>query len=86
MNPEDISLIKTFQAFCEQAHVRGGSRYVVEHFAINSPNEGGTKAIGKVYFKPEKNSNEVPLEMEWNMAGNALKIGGQFDLIVEAPY
>lgn len=86
MTSNDITLIETFQSFCENACTRGGSRFVVDRFALCSPNEGGHKAIGKVYLKRGKNGNEIPLEMEWALSGNALKIGTQFDLIVEEAF
>lgn len=83
MTPDDIAQLEAFQIFCEEAATRGGSRFVVDHFSIASQSEGGNKAVGKVYMKTGKDDNEIPLEMEWNMTGDALKIGGHFDLVLE---
>jgi len=85
MTSNDISLIETFQAFSGQACTRGGYRFTVDCFTVGNASEGGNKAIGRVYFKKGKNDPEIPLQMEWDFIGNAMKIGSQFDLIVEEP-
>lgn len=85
MSPKDLKLMEAFMAFIEDAGTRSGVDFVFESFQSGQGNES-TKAKGKVLMKANDQRPDIPLTMEWDLKGNALMIGTQFDLVSEVPF
>ena len=74
---------KTFKSFAEKAATRCGVAFEMETVQKNF--DGVITAVkGHVFFTDEANK-VVPQEMLWNLKGQAMMIGEQFDLVQEAP-
>jgi hypothetical protein len=86
MLQKDLELMQAFMAFVEDAKTRSGAAFVFESFQLAQENEGNIKATGKILIKSGNKSPDIPLAMEWDLNGNALMIGKQFDLVCEASF
>ncbi|KAA5533730.1 hypothetical protein F0919_14455 [Taibaiella lutea] len=83
MLPKDLELMQTFMAFIKDAQTRSGTTFVFESFQLAQGNEANMKATGKIFIEASNKSPDIPLAMEWDLSGNALMIGKQFDLVCE---
>lgn len=76
--------LKDFKEFAQNALTRCGVAFEIKTVQKNF--EGTVTAVkGVVYLMNEK-QEKVAQEMLWNMKGQAMLIGEQFDLVNEVPY
>lgn len=85
MSTKEIELMEAFMVFIANAQTRSGVDFIFDSFQLPREHEN-TKAKGKVFIKTSNNKPDVPVTMEWDMNGNALMIGTQFDLVAEVPF
>jgi hypothetical protein len=72
---------KQFKAFAESASTRCGLPFEMK--AIQKNREGAVTAVKGFIFIKNENGEQVSHEMLWNLKGQAMLLGEQFDLVQE---
>lgn len=74
---------KKFREFTELAQTRCGVAFEIKTAQQNY--DSVITAVKGVVYIPNEDGKSVPLEMLWNLKGQAMLVGEQFDLIKELP-
>lgn len=82
----ELETLEKFILFTKTAQTRCGVPFSFDAFKSGSSEKEPATAKGKVFKKGSSEDIELPYEIEWDMKGNALLLGKQFDLILEDPF
>jgi hypothetical protein len=74
---------KKFKEFTEQAQTRCGVTFEIKTAQQNY--DGVITAVKGAVYVLNEDGKSAPLEMLWNLKGQAMLVGEQFDLIKELP-
>jgi len=72
---------KAFKSFTEEAATRCGVTF--ELTSVQKNFDGVVTAVKGNVFIPDESGNLVPREVLWNLKGQAMLFGEQFDLVKE---
>lgn len=75
---------KAFKEFTKNAAVRCGVPFEMKSVQKNF--DGVITAVKGIVFLLNEKKELVPHEMLWNLKGQAMLIGEQFDLVKEVPF
>lgn len=84
-NVNAVSAIEKFKEFSKDATIRCGVPYTCKVFQVGQAGEP-TSVKGEIYLRDEKNQEAIPVEMVWNLEGQAMLIGPAYDLVKEIPF
>ena len=77
----DIDTLEKFMLFAKSAQTRNGVIFSFDSFVMDTGKE--TIAKGKIFQKGSSEAILIPVEIEWDLKGNALSLDKQYDLIIE---
>jgi len=72
---------KKFKEFAESATTRCGLPFEMK--SVQKNREGAVTAVKGVIFLKDEKGEQVAHEMLWNLKGQAMLLGEQFDLVQE---
>lgn len=82
----ELETLEKFILFTKTAQTRCGVPFSFDFFKHGTSEKEPDTAKGKVFKKGSSEGIALPYEMEWDLKGNALLLGTQFDLILEDPF
>lgn len=81
---QQSNAIEQFRQFSQQAVTRCGVPFKCRAFQVTQSGEP-TSIKGEVYVKGER-GEDIPMEMVWNLEGQAMLVGNVYDLVREIPF
>lgn len=79
----ELEALEKFVLFTKTAKTRSGTAFVFDAFSPGRQEQKETTAKGRIFQKGPSEEFDIPFEIEWDLKGNALVFGKQFDLVIE---